>query len=69
MPGSALLPVIGDAVADLAEAAKFLDVDVDHLAGMLALIANDWGGRFDIPEPPLWWWADTYLSSSSRKDI
>ena len=45
------MAVIGDAVADLAEAAKLLDVDVDHLAGMLALVANDRGGRFDVPEP------------------
>src|SRR6266478_5437487 len=33
--------VAGDAVADAVEASELLDVDVDHLAGVLALIAAD----------------------------
>src|SRR5713101_1273823 len=33
--------VAGDAVADAVEASELLDVDVDHLAGVLALVAAD----------------------------
>lgn len=43
--------ITGDAVADLAEATEFLDVDMDHFARPLALIAANGFGRFDIPEP------------------
>src|SRR5215208_4318970 len=49
--GLTLLRITGDAMADLAEAAELLDVDVDHLAGVLALVASDRFGRLDIPEP------------------
>lgn len=49
--GLALLRIAGDAMADLAEAAKLLDIDVDHLAGVLALVAPDRFGRLDILEP------------------
>ena len=40
-PTPRLLPatVAGDAVADLVELAQLFDVDVDQLAGMLALVA------------------------------
>ena len=37
--------VAGDAVADLAEAAELLDVDVDELAGVLAFVAPHRLGR------------------------
>src|SRR5580700_7153218 len=37
------LAVAGDAVADLVELAELLDIDVDHLARSLALVA---AGRF-----------------------
>ena len=37
--------VAGDAMADALEAAELLDVDVDQLAGMLALVAADRLGR------------------------
>jgi len=37
------LAVAGDAMADLVEFAELFDVDVDHLAGPLALVA---AGRF-----------------------
>ena len=46
--------VTGDAVADPVEAAELLDVDVDELAGMLALIAAHRLGRLqcaDAVEP------------------
>ena len=33
------------------EAAELLDVDMDHLAGMLALVASDRFGRLDVSEP------------------
>jgi hypothetical protein len=46
--GLALLRIAGDAMADLAEAAKLLDVDMDHLAGVLALVAPDRLGRLDV---------------------
>ena len=38
-------------MTDALETTELLDVDVDHLAGMLALVAADRLGRFDIPEP------------------
>ena len=38
-------------MADWLETAELLDVDMDHLAGMLALVAPDRFGRLDIPEP------------------
>ena len=41
----------GNAMTDALETAELLDVDVDHLAGMLALVAPDRFGRFDIPQP------------------
>jgi len=43
--GFALLAVSGDAVTDTIEAAEFLDVDVDQLAGMIPLVAAHWLGR------------------------
>ena len=43
----ALPAVAGDAVADPLEAAELLDVDVDQLAGMLALVAADRLGRLE----------------------
>ena len=39
--------VAGDAVADALEAAELLDVDVDQLAGMLALVAAHRLGRLE----------------------
>lgn len=47
----ALLWIAGDAVPDLAEATELLDVDVDHLAGVLALVAPDRFGRLDVLQP------------------
>src|ERR1019366_538053 len=44
-------PIAGDAVADLLEAAELLDVDVDQLAGGLALIAHHGLGRLQVPDP------------------
>src|SRR5690606_30822728 len=41
------LAVAGDAVTDLVETAELLDVDVDQLARMLALIAADRFGRLE----------------------
>ena len=38
--------VAGDAMADPLELAELFDVDVDHLAGVLALVAAEWLGRF-----------------------
>ena len=43
--------VAGDAVADALEAAELLDVDVDQLAGMLALVAAHRLGRLQRREP------------------
>jgi hypothetical protein len=40
-PVAALGAVAGDAMSDLVEAAELLDVDMDELAGMLALVASD----------------------------
>src|SRR5258707_2861730 len=40
------LAVAGDAMADLVEFAELFDVDVDHLAGLLALVAARRLGRF-----------------------
>src|SRR5688572_17478606 len=54
----ALPPAIaGDAVADTIDPAKLLDVDVDHLARMLALVAPHRFARLQCtdlvePEPP-----------------
>ena len=39
--------VAGDAMADAVEAAELLDVDVDQLAGVLALVAADRLGRLE----------------------
>jgi hypothetical protein len=37
--------IAGDAMADALDAAQLLDVDVDQLAGMLVLVADDgWPG-------------------------
>ena len=41
--------IAGDAVADALEAAELLDVDVDQLAGMLALVAAHRLGRLRHP--------------------
>ena len=43
--------VAGDAVADALEAAELLDVDVDQLAGLLALVAAHRLGRLQGAEP------------------
>src|SRR3970282_2060145 len=43
--------IAGDAVAAPVEAAELLDVDVDHLAGRFALVANDRRGRLQILDP------------------
>ena len=43
--------VAGDAVADPVEAAELLDVDVDQLAGLLALVAEHRRGRLQIAHP------------------
>jgi hypothetical protein len=43
LPGS----LAGDAVADALETAELLDVDVDQLAGVLALVAPDRLGRLE----------------------
>src|ERR1043165_6916927 len=56
-PVAALGAVAGDAVAELVEASELLDVDMDELAGMLALVAADRLsrlGRLHLPdsEPP-----------------
>ena len=47
---SALAAIAGDAMADLIEAAELLDVDVDELAGMLALVAAHGLGRLEVPD-------------------
>jgi hypothetical protein len=39
--------VAGDAMADAVEATELLDVDVDQLAGMFALVATDRLGRLE----------------------
>src|SRR4029450_11386634 len=44
-------PVAGDAVSDLIELAELFDVDVDQLAGMLALIAPHRLGGLERAEP------------------
>jgi hypothetical protein len=44
-------PLTGDAVADLLEAAELLDVEVDQLAGVGALVAPDRRGRRQVLEP------------------
>jgi hypothetical protein len=41
-------PVAGDAVADAVEAAQLLDVEMDHVAGVVALVAACRGLGFDI---------------------
>ena len=43
--------IAGDAVAGLFEAAEPLDVQVDQLAGMLALVADHRRGRLQVPDP------------------
>lgn len=50
---SQILPdaIAGDAVADALEAPAFLDVNVDHVTGRLALVAARRLGWFDIPQP------------------
>ena len=49
---AALLPVAGDAVADLAKASQLLDVDMDQVSGMLPLVALHWRFGVQIPQPP-----------------
>jgi len=44
-------PVTGDAVADPVELTELLDVDVDQLAGPLALVAARWFGRLEGAQP------------------
>jgi hypothetical protein len=44
-------PIPGDPMADLVEAAKLLDIDVDHVAGVLSLVATHRLGRFQIAHP------------------
>ena len=43
--------VAGDAMADALEAAEFLDIDVDHVARMLALVTAHRLGRFEVAQP------------------
>src|SRR5581483_11841275 len=43
--------IAGDAVTDLVEATELLDVDVDQLAGPLALVAHDRLRRLQVPDP------------------
>ena len=43
--------VAGDAMADLVELAELFDVDVDQLAGPLALVAAGWFGRLQGAQP------------------
>src|ERR1019366_3631122 len=45
------LAIAGDAMADLLETTELFDVDVDDLAGMLALVAAHRLGRFQCREP------------------
>ena len=47
---AALPAIAGDAVADALEAAELLDVDVDQLAGLLALVAAHRLGRLERRE-------------------
>lgn len=55
-PAPQLLPprlpraIAGDAMADAIEAAEFLDVEMDHVAGMVALIAADRLRRIEIAQ-------------------
>ena len=51
LAGSLTGPIAGDAVADPLEAPEFLDVDVDDLAWMLALVAPHRLGRLQVAEP------------------
>ena len=44
-------PVAGDAVADAVDPAELLDVEVDQLAGPLALVADDLGLGVEGAEP------------------
>ena len=44
-------PVAGDAVADAVDPAELLDVDVDQLAGLLPLVADDRGLGVERREP------------------
>ena len=48
--GCSARAVAGNAVADLVEAAELLDVDVDELAGVLALVAPHRLGGLEVPE-------------------
>jgi hypothetical protein len=43
--------ITGDAVANPLEAAELFDVEVDHLAGRCALVADHRYGRLQIPDP------------------
>ena len=47
-PGSLAGAITGDAVPDLGEAAEFLDVDVDYLAGLGAFVAALRLGGFEV---------------------
>lgn len=49
---AALLPVSGDAVADLTKAGELLGVDMEHVSGMLPLVALQWRFGLEIPQPP-----------------
>src|SRR4051812_17961896 len=43
--------VAGDAMADAIDLSELFDVDMDHLAGMLALVAAHWLGGLECLEP------------------
>ena len=43
-------PIAGDAMAYRVETAELLDVDVDHVAGMVALVATRRPGRLQIAD-------------------
>jgi hypothetical protein len=44
-------PITRDAMADLVEAAKLLDIDMDHVAGMISLITTHRFGRLQVTHP------------------
>src|SRR4030081_2924800 len=44
-------PISRDPMAALVEGAELLDIDVDHVAGMLSLVATHRFGRFQIAHP------------------
>jgi len=44
-------PIASDAMTDTIDAAELFDVDVDHLARLLALIAAHWFSRVQVAYP------------------